>query len=901
MASQRWDQVERLFEQLTTMPQAERAAFIERECANDAELRTDIESLLAAHLVESGPLDVPPSVAGDLSQPLPDAETSHIGPYVLLSQIAEGGMGAVWLAERADGLMKRKVALKLPHWSWVRPDLAARMAREREILAGLEHPHIARLYDAGVDSLGRPYLAMEYVEGEPIDVYCRSRNLPVKACLELVSQVARAVAHAHSRLVVHRDLKPSNILVDAQGSVRLLDFGIAKLLDTDVTRETRLTQMVGRALTPEYASPEQVKGEAIGTATDVYSLAIVTYELLTGTKPYKLKRGSAAELEEAIASADPVPASEAAADGTRKRQLRGDLDAILNKALKKDPAERYASIDAFAQDVQRYVGDEPVRARPDSSLYRLGKFASRNRFALAAAGVIVIALVSATAVSLWQARVAQAQRNRAEALLARNEAVSEFVNLMLTEVASPDQPITLDALLERSESMIYSGVTPNPEHQATILALLSSYYESFGAPAKSETLLRKALDLSRNSADATLRTRLTCSYAYARSQLGDMDEAKATLQHIVDDPNTPADAAADCLQHRAFIAQNTNDAAAALDYAQRAQATLKEAERNDPILEADLIGDIGYAYQLGGKLPEAERYFAESLQKFAAIGRSEHPLTVTVRNNFGMAIQAAGDSRRALAMYDEAARIARKHAAGGALPAYLMSNRALVLADVGRYDEALIEYDRVIAAGEKGQNLQLKVNGLMGKVKVCIERQDFDRAERWLADAQAVMGNAVPPDSPTGMSMQLAQNRIAAGHGHFEEAEAGYSRIVEFWQSRHMAIGAMASALRSRAEVYLATGRLEEAQADAEGALSISRKMQAERPFSKDSGIVLTLLSRIHAQMGRIEDARREAGQSAQQLEQALGPDHPFTRRARELAAVPPASDATTPAPNTKF
>ena len=312
MSSPRWHQIERLFGQLSTLSGAERAAFLQSECAHDAELRSELESLLAAH-ADSGPLDVPPAVGGDLPESTGLSASTRVGPYVLLAPIAEGGMGTVWLAERADGVVKRKVALKLPHWSWVRPELAARLERERDILAGLEHPNIARLYDAGVDSLGRPFLAMEYVEGQPIDVHCQRANLDVRACLALILQVARAVAHAHGRLVVHRDLKPGNILVDARGFVRLLDFGIAKLLESEVARETRFTQMAGRALTPEYASPEQIKGETIGTATDIYSLGVVAYEILAGKKPYRLKRGSAAELEEAIAAVDPPPASERAA------------------------------------------------------------------------------------------------------------------------------------------------------------------------------------------------------------------------------------------------------------------------------------------------------------------------------------------------------------------------------------------------------------------------------------------------------------------------------------------------------------------------------------------------------------------------------------------------------------
>jgi tetratricopeptide (TPR) repeat protein len=467
---------------------------------------------------------------------------------------------------------------------------------------------------------------------------------------------------------------------------------------------------------------------------------------------------------------------------------------------------------------------------------------------------------------------------------------------MLTEVGSPDQPITLDSLLERSESMIYSGVTRNPEHQAVMLHLLATYYNSFGVPAKSATLLSKALELSKTSDDLALRARLTCAHQFARSQLGGMDEAKATIQRIVDDSDTPPDAAAECMQFRAFIAQNTNDAASALEYSLRAQAALKKAERYQPAFEAQLLGDIGYGYQLSGKPDEADRYFAESIRKFTAMGRGEHAITVPIRNNWALSVAAAGDVHRALQMYDEATRVAKAHAAGGEIPPYLLANRALALQDVGRYDDALLEYDRVIAQGEKGSNTQLRVAGLMGKCKVCLDKQEYDCAEHWLALARSAMGNTVPPDSPVGMNITLSEARIAAGREHFAESEAGFTRLVEFWDSRKMEISPTVTALRGRAAARLDLGRRAEALADAERALAIARRIQAHRPYSRDSGFALALLSRIHASLGEVEKAGAEAREALAQLDKALGADHPLTRRALALMQAP-SRDAARPVP----
>ena len=378
-------------------------------------------------------LSAPPQLTLNLGpDAMPDEHSSGvahvgllIGPYRLIHELGVGGMGSVWLAARADGGLKREVALKLPRVSWSQ-GLAERMRRERDILASLNHPNIAQIYDAGLDAQVRPYLALEYVEGEPIDVYCKQRALGVNERLHLLLQVARAVAHAHARLVVHRDLKPANILVTAEGQVRLLDFGIAKLMGGELTQETQLTQLAGRALTLDYASPEQIRGDAIGTATDVYSLGVVAYELLAEAKPYQLKRQSAAALEAAIANVDVRLASVATANANSGRLLKGDLDAILNKALKKDVTERYPTVDSFAQDVERHLAHLPVQALPDALGYRARKFIHRNKLASAAATAVSVSLIAGLTVALWQARVAAAHADRAERV--KNFALSIFAD-----------------------------------------------------------------------------------------------------------------------------------------------------------------------------------------------------------------------------------------------------------------------------------------------------------------------------------------------------------------------------------------------------------------------------------------------------------------------------------------
>jgi serine/threonine protein kinase len=346
-------------------------------------------------------MEMLPDLSDAASGPQPGA---IVGPYVLLRSLGAGGMAEVWLARRADGAFKREVALKLPLLRQLRQDLAQRFAVERDILASLEHPNIARLYDAGIDTSGCPYFAMEYVQGQPLTEWCDAYSLGISDRLELFLQVLDAVRFAHEKQVIHRDLKPSNILVTQSAQVRLLDFGVAKLLEADDADKTSLTSIYGRALTPDFASPELLRGDLVDVRSDVYSLGVLLYELLTGIRPYRLKSAaSMGLLEQAIGaleikkpsmlhalrtSQDRTPATDAWA-----RQLRGDLDAIVLKALDREPSKRYQSAAAFAEDIERYIARKPVQALPSRITDRLYKFALRNRAAVATAAVALTAII----------------------------------------------------------------------------------------------------------------------------------------------------------------------------------------------------------------------------------------------------------------------------------------------------------------------------------------------------------------------------------------------------------------------------------------------------------------------------------------------------------------------------
>jgi WD40 repeat protein/serine/threonine protein kinase len=391
---------------------------------------------------------------------------ARIGPYELIRPLGIGGMAEVWLALRADRTLRREVALKLPLLTRLRRDLEPRFARERDILASLNHPNIARIFDAGFADDGQPYIALEYIAGLPFTEYCDRQRLSIRARLELFRQVLNAVQYAHAHLVIHRDLKPSNILVTDEGRVQLLDFGIAKLLSAGEARETEVTQMSGRALTPDYAAPEQIMGSAITTATDVYALGVMLYEVLTGKRPYRLHRDSRAVLEEAILQVEPIPPSRAGIDEaaaqlrgvtSRKlvRVLRGDLDVIVLQALRKLPAKRYATANALAEDLERYLRGDVVLAQPDSVAYKTYKFARRHWLAIAVGSVLLLTLTGGLVATTHEANIAAAQRDVALQAQLRSLTQTAAARLREGDVAAA-LGISLELLPHRGAQRSYT-------------------------------------------------------------------------------------------------------------------------------------------------------------------------------------------------------------------------------------------------------------------------------------------------------------------------------------------------------------------------------------------------------------------------------------------------------------
>ena len=558
-------------------------------------------------------------------------------------------------------LQSRQVALKLPHGAWRRAGLAERMAREREILATLEHPNIARLYDAGLADDGQPYLALEYVDGERIDAYCRTHALDVRRRLGLFVQVCKAVAYAHTNLVVHRDLKPSNILVTATGQVRLLDFGIAKLLEHGVAQATELTRESGQALTPEYAAPEQILAQPVTTASDVYSLGVVLYELLTDQRPYKLRRESRGLLEEAILQAQPSLPSSVVSDAKLRRQLRGDLDTIVLMALKKAPEERYGTVDALVDDIERHLANREVIARADTLTYRIGRFVARNRLAVSAATIVVLAVLCGAGLATWQARLAQAEQRRAEE-------VKEFIASIFRNAnpyADEGRVVSAGELLERARAQIDLLGKSQPELRVELLNIVAASLMGIGNTDTAETVGQQALGESERLLGAehaqTVAARLLMADVHRfRGRTVEMGRELAALGPVVarHAGERPGDLVR-TLNDGAHLAVDEGRHEEAVLVARRALdvATVRLGEQHPAtaaaatiLAEASMIladGRMSSSADRGRMLETADRSL--DLVRRAYPGQPRHPQVLEMRAVHGRALARAGFVRRGVA------------------------------------------------------------------------------------------------------------------------------------------------------------------------------------------------------------------------------------------------------------
>ncbi|MEK8034107.1 serine/threonine-protein kinase [Ideonella sp. DXS29W] len=869
-----------LLDQALDLPRAERAAWLGRLGEADATLRPQLEAMLAEADDETtggaseapgliDVLDALPGLAGvaaEAKMASADPGLRQIGPYCLLRTLGQGGMGTVWLAERVDGALQRAVALKLPHISSLhQPALAHRFERERDILAALEHPHIARLYDAGVTPAGQPYLALEYVEGLPITTYCDEKQLPLRARIDLFLQVLEAIQYAHARLVVHRDLKPSNIFVTHDGQVRLLDFGIATLLDDgESPRSHAPTEWAHAPMTPDYASPEQIAHQPIGTSSDVYSLGVVFYELVTGQRPYRLPRETRGALEDAILGIDPtkpsrMPTTETAAaqralrPAGLRRQLRGDLDNIALMALRKNPAERYPSAEAFKQDLKRWLRNKPVHAHPGSWWYRTRKFIQRHKLPVAATALAGTGMLAALAVALDQAEAARRESQRTKAvqdflvglfneadparaqgreltvrdLLARGER-----DLQARLVAEPDLNVALSGVLidiydklgdhkptlplaeARRDLMVKSHGEGSIEH-AQALITLAHVHKSLGHHDKSLSLLNEArpMLLARHPADAADLLRVDQAVADNLLDLNRHDEGRSLLQRLL--PSIERQYGPDSYE----VAQARVRLATSLASEGRKEDATKALQDLQPLLEKDwrsegmgaaaLRADVGYTFWQMRLFPEAIRTLEKAIAELDRLAGHNNTLSIQAGRTLGMAYMDSGQYLQADKIF--ASNVERSRQVYGhddSETALNLSFHVMTLNRVGDADGAEESArESVRLAQAQGSSLSAsEVRGFTRRLaSALVVNGKPEEALRWFDRLVAEEEAAGQKDTRHASTLMLRAGALnALGRGR--EAGLAGEAAVEAWRQAGAALGAAGHVGTARAQLNAALG-----------------------------------------------------------------------------------------------
>ncbi len=681
-----------LLEAALELPQEARSAWLKSLPAEQRALAPTLDEMLARASVETDSfMRQPVSLPLDTDH---DAADDLIGAYRLIEELGHGGMATVWRARRDDGSLQRDVALKLPHAGWAR-SIVKRMGRERDILASLEHPNVARLYDAGVTDAGRPWLAMELVEGVPIDRYAKEHGLSVDQRLRLFLQVTDAVEHAHARLVIHRDLKPSNILVTGQGQVRLLDFGVAQLIEDETSRSEQLTHQIGRPVTPDYAAPELLGGKTVGTGVDVYSLGIVLYELLTSERPYSVGRPGAQALDAAVLSARVAVMSSRVRDKPLARALRGDLDTIVTKALRKRPHERYASVEAFSCDVQRHMRGEPVLAQAPSWRYRTGKFVRRHRVAMAGAALVALALLAGLGLALWQAGVARTEAARAERT---KQFVASIFSRAQPRQGNQGTVLAADLLVVAGER-IERELAGDAKAASELGVMIGEGLDRLGEQQRGQGILRSAVERAMTAYGPrhpiTVRAR-----ALLANSLGVQypDEAARIADALVPDAlaGLPAtiESATMALRAKSFQLAKRDEAAAS--YAALKQA-IELAERYEGPNHEDTIFTLGLLSNTYGRFGEFELQLQTATQALdralLSLGAQRPHLTLTAVERW----------------YAEALR--RSDRPGDAVPnlrRVVVDQRGLDGSDTVRVRNAIYQLGLALAeAGELGEALPL--------------------------------------------------------------------------------------------------------------------------------------------------------------------------------------------------
>lgn len=824
-----------------------------------------------------------------------------IGGYTLERPLGEGGMGCVWLARRSDGRFEGRAAIKLLNSGLLGEEGVACLHREATALARLAHRNITYLIDVGVDG-ERPYLVMEYVEGEPIDRWCEARRLGVAARIRLFLQVLEAVAHAHGRMILHRDLKPSNVLVTAEGVVKLLDFGIAKLLEGAgrTAPPGDLTRMHGAALTPDYAAPEQVLRTELTTATDVYALGVMLYVLLTGKHPTAGDASTPFERLRALAERDPAPASEAAWN-TRPlvaRALHGDLDNILAKALKKSHLERYTTVDAFAEDLKRYLEHQPVSARPDSQTYRLSKFVRRHRLTVAAASVATVALLGGTAGTAWQA--VEAGKEREEARLQRDdaryqsrraEAANDFLNTLLMSDGGPERPALSSVdRLNLGVELLEKQYSADPAFAGRMLIQLGNQFRNATDTQRAVQLMARAYELGRDTADSELMALALCasSFAQEHAETGERrPEALVEAQRLIQAlPRPSAALKADCLQAQAWEAHKGGDHTTAISHLIAARGELEASGETHRPSYALILTLLAGLYLDVGQPALALDIYDSVRTTHERYGRDGTKAHLVILQNRAVALYYLGEIRSALAQRLELNRQLRQLEPADAVPVYYSISQARLLLRLGQADEALPFAHAAIDRARQGGNDFMLKHALATFADAHLQLGNLTRAATAVQEAEALVrhgperGDTARYIDDLAARLDLARGKTASARTRIETA----LRAVGYPERNPVNI--TDDLLMTAADVALSDGRASDAEEYARAALRVTEGMARGPETSADVGEALLRLANALVAQGDYAAVFPLLQRAEQCLSNGLGKEHALTQRARTIPGV---------------
>jgi eukaryotic-like serine/threonine-protein kinase len=901
-----WRLLSPLLDQALALDGEERQRWIK---AQEPEIAYRLEILLLEHSVlasdgflETGVVNLPSTTATLAGQ--------TIGAFEVVSQIGQGGMGSVWLARRNDGRFERQVALKFLNIALLGKEGEDRFKREGKILALLAHPHIAELIDAGVTDAGQPYLVLEYVDGDQIDRYCDQRQLDLHTRVRLFLQVLDAVAAAHANLIVHRDLKPSNVLVTTDGEVKLLDFGIAKLIEGESNPEHQTAFTIGgTALTPEYAAPEQLKGEAITVSTDVYALGVLLYLLLTGRHPAGEGQSSPAELIRTIVESEPLRPSDAVgaamtnAEGAAarallrsasveklRRVLRGDLDTIVAKALKKDPRERYASVGAFADDLRRYLKCEPIKARPDTLIYRAGKFARRHRMAIFIALLALLGVAAGITGMLLQARTARIQRDLALRQLARAERMTDLNELLLSNAAPMGKPLAVDQLLEREERVIEHERNPDTANHVELQLSLGNQYSSEDENDNALRVLNAAYRVSRDLQEPSIRAKASCVLAGAMVPVGDLSRAEALYQEGMRElGNAPqyASERAACLLHGSEVAYRNGNSDESIARARAAEQAIQRSPVRWNLEGLNILVNLATVLGDAGNFREAETIFQQASDLMTTLGYDDSQKAVKLFDDWALTLSYDGRELDAQRLYRRALDISRNDETNSAVAPDLLLNYAGLLQELGQTSEA--ERYFVLAskkAHELNDNVLVDDTELM-QADMFTDAHAFAQATRQLDELEQRLRKRYPAEHYVFAELSSARAGIALGRGDLPSAAHLATEAVELDEASIRRIGQCAALLStllvSRSAIDLKGGQREQAVSDARRAIKLLEDREDPSILSSNVGRAYLALALALEAEGKPDEAQLAARKAYANLQTTLGSDQPDTQSARQL------------------